>query len=154
MPLLELTADEVAFLTAPAGAPDGLQPQLTCKLGAMLSARLHLPLRLTAHPVPAPADTPPRPVWQPDAALATLWLTRRLGGKRVSGTTTFVPPSLIHALEAALAECWLDGAVQATLPAALGWHITTDLIQARLAVALPHHTFDMTRWARGVIGHG
>jgi hypothetical protein len=44
--------------------------------------------------------------------------------------------------------------VQAMPPSTLAWKITTDLIQAMLAVQLPHHTIDMTRWARGVIQHG
>jgi hypothetical protein len=36
----------------------------------------------------------------------------------------------------------------------MAWTIASDLIEARLAVQLPHHTIDMTRWARGVIQHG
>ena len=113
-----------------------------------------LPVQATAMPADAPADAPASPVWQPDAALASLWLIRRLCGQRVVGTTSFVPHTLLHTLDAALAECWLDAAAQARLPAALAWQITADITQATLAVRLPHFTTDMTRWAREVIRHG
>ena len=154
MQLLELTSAEVTFLTAPSAAPNSLQMQLTRKLAATMTARLRLPVQVVAHAAAMPADVPVTPIWQPDAALATLWLTRRLGGQRVTGTTPFVPPTLIHTLDATLAECWLDAAAQTVLPAAMAWAITTDLAQAMLVVQLPHHTIDMTRWARGVIRHG
>ena len=154
MQLLELTPAESAFLTAPTAAADGLQTRLTQKLAATLTARLRLPVQAMVQPAAAPVDAPVTPGWQPDAALATLWLTRRLGGQRVMGATPFVPHTLIHTLDAALAECWLDVAAQAMLPPALAWQITADLTQATLVVQLPHHTTDMTRWARGVIRHG
>src|SRR5574340_60750 len=156
MRLHTLTPDELAFLTAPAAGPDDFAAQLTRKLAATLIARLHLPVSLVLRTAPSTADAPApeTPIWQPDAALATLWLTRRLGGQRVTGATPFVPRSLLQTLDAALAEGWLDGAGQAALPAALAWHVHTDLTQAALAVQLPHHTTNMTRWARGVIRHG
>ncbi|HQT33140.1 MAG: hypothetical protein B7X82_03720 [Hydrogenophilales bacterium 17-64-65] len=153
MRLLELTPAETAFLTAPASAPDHVQARLSRKLAATLSARLRLPVDALAMPVDAPTDAVASPTWQPDTALASLWLTRRLGGQRVMGTTAFVPHTLIHTLDAALAECWLDAAAQATLPAVLAWRITAAHTQATLAVRLPPHTNDMTRWARGVIRH-
>ncbi|MBW8306920.1 MAG: hypothetical protein K0M46_08830 [Thiobacillus sp.] len=153
MRLLELTPAETAFLTAPAVGPDHLQARLSRKLAATLSARLRLPVEALAMPLDAPADAAASPTWQPDAALASLWLTRRLGGQRVMGTTAFVPHTLIHTLNAALAECWLDAAAQATLPAALAWQLTAAHTQATLVVRLPLHTIDMTRWARGVIRH-
>ncbi|WP_237763199.1 hypothetical protein [Thiobacillus denitrificans] len=131
-----------------------MQPRLTCKLAATLSARLRLPVQAMAMSVDVPADAPAFPAWQPDVALASLWLVRRLGGQRVMGATPFVPHSLIHTLDAALAECWLDAAAQATLPAALVWQIMAAHTQATLTVRLPHPTTDMTRWARGVIRHG
>jgi hypothetical protein len=154
MRLLELTPAETAFLTAPVAAPDHLQARLSRKLAATLSARLRLPVEAVAMPIDAPAAAPAFPTWQPDAAPASLWLTRRLGGQRVMGTTAFVPHNLIHTLDAALAECWLDAAAQATLPAVLAWQLTAAHTQATLAVRLPQHTTDMTRWARGVIRHG
>jgi hypothetical protein len=154
MQLLELTPAEIAFLAAPTAASNGLQDRVGGKLAATLSARLRLPVQLAAHPVDAPAAAPAAPHWLPDAALATLWLTRRLGGQRVMGATAFVPPTLIQTLDAALAESWLDAKVQAALPPALAWHITAASTQATLAVQLPHHTIDMTRWAREVIRHG
>jgi hypothetical protein len=131
-----------------------LQARLSRKLAATLSARLRLPVETVALPIDAPAAAPASPIWQPDDALASLWLTRRLGGQRVMGTTAFVPHTLIHTLDAALAECWLDEAAQATLPAVLAWQLTAAHTQATLAVRLPQHTTDMTRWARGVIRHG
>lgn len=153
MRLHELTPAEMAFLTAPAAEPDGLSARLTRKLAATLSARLRLPVSLVLQPLAAAGNAPATPTWQPDAALATLWLTRRLGGQRVTGTTPFVPRTLINTLDAVLAESWLDGAGQAAQPAALAWQISADLTRATLAVQLPHPPTDMTRWARGVIRH-
>ena len=155
MQLLQLTPAEIAFLATPPAASDGMPTRLTRKLVAILTARLHLPVQAVATAPPtAAAAAPAVPIWQPDAALATLWLTRRLGGQRMLGSAPFVPHGLIQTLDAALAECWLDGAAQAGLPPALAWHLTTDLTQATLAVQLPHTPIDMTRWARGVIRHG
>lgn len=157
MRLLELTPAETAFLAAPPAASGSLPARLTRKLAATLSARLRLPLQALAMPVDAltdtPTDAPASPVWQPDAALASLWLVRRLGGQRVLGTTPFVPHSLIHTLDALLAECWLDEAAQTDPPAALAWRLTAAHTQATLAVRLPRPITDMTRWARGVIRH-
>ncbi len=154
MQLLQLVPAEIAYLATPPAAPDGVPTRLTHKLVAILTARLRLPVQAVATAPPAAAAAPAVPVWQPDAALATLWLTRRLGGQRMSGSAPFVPHGLIQTLDAALAECWLDGAAQAGLPCAMAWHLTTDLTQATLAVQLPHTPIDMTRWARGVIRHG
>ena len=152
--LLELTPAEVAFLTASHAQTDGLQVRLTRKLAATLTARLHLPVQAISQPADARVEPTAIPGWQPDAALATLWLTRRLGGQRVAGAASFVPHTLLHTLDAALAECWLDAPLEATLPAALAWRIASDSMQATLAVQLPHHTTDMTRWAREIIRHG
>ena len=154
MQLLELTPAEIAFLSAPSSAPDGLQTRLTRKLAATLSARLRLPVQATAQPAPAPVDAPVTPVWQPDAVLAGLWLTRRLGGRHVAGAGSFIPATLVRTLDAVLAECWLDAPPQAALPAALAWRITTDLAQATVAVQVPRFPTDMTRWAQEVIRHG
>lgn len=153
MQLLELTPAEIAFLAPPSAAPDKLQDRLGGKLAATLSARLRLPVHLAEHLVDAPAAAPAAPHWLPDAALATLWLTRRLGGQRVMGATPFVPPTLIQTLDAALAESWLDAKAQAAPSPALAWRITAASMQATLAVQLPHHSLDMTRWAREVIRH-
>jgi hypothetical protein len=152
--LLELTPAEVAFLTASHAQTDSLQVRLTRKLAATLTARLRLPVLAISQPAAACVDAPATPRWQPDAALAILWLTRRLGGQRVKGVASFVPHTLLHTLDAALAECWLDAPPEARLPAALAWQIASDSTQATLAVQLPHHTIDMTRWAREVIRHG
>jgi len=153
MQLLQLTPAEIAFLTPPPVATGSLEERLTRKLAATLSARLRLPVQLAAHPVDAPADAPAAPNWLSDAALGTLWLTRRLGGQRVLGAIAFVPPTLIHTLDAALAESWLDAKTPATLSPAMAWDITAAATRATLAVQLPRHTIDMTRWAREVIRH-
>ena len=153
--LLELTPAETAFLTAPFAALDGLPERLTRKLAATLTARLRLPVQAISQSAAAPIASPALPVWQPDAALATLWLTRRLGGQRVVGEASFVPRTLLNNLDTAMAECWLDVAPESTLPAALAWQLTTaGLTQATLAVELPDQAADMTRWAREVIRHG
>jgi hypothetical protein len=154
MKLLDLTPAEIAFLTTPPLMADDLQPRLALRLGGMLTARLREPVRATAHTGDAAVDAPAAPAWQPDTALATLWLTRRLGGQRMAGAASFVPRSLIRSLDALLAECWLDAAAPDAFPPALTWHITTQFTQARLAVQLPRHSNDMTRWAREVIRHG
>jgi hypothetical protein len=154
MQLLELTPDEIAFLKAPYPLSDDLQMRLTRKLAMTLSARLRLPLEAMPQPAPALVDTPASPTWQPDAALANLWLTRRLGGRDAGGSGPFVPASCVRTLDAVLAECWLDAPAQVAPPRALAWRITTGLTQATLTVALPHSTTDMTRWAREVIRHG
>lgn len=154
MQLLELTPAEIAFLTTPLPVPDGLAACLTRKLAATLSARLRLPVQALPQPAPEFVDAPAAPAWQPDAALATLWLTRRLGGRDVGGGGSFVPGSFVRTLDAVLAECWLDAPVSGALPRSLAWHITTALTQAPLAVQLPHSSTDMTRWAREVIRHG
>lgn len=156
MKLLELTPDEVGFLTAPHAAPDGLQVRLCRKLATTLTARLRLPVEVmtVALETVGPLEAPAIPQWHPDAALSNLWLTRRLGGRHVTGTAAFVPPTLIHALDATLAECWLDAPTAAELPRAQAWQMTTTLAQATLTVWLPQNTTEMTRWARGVIRHG
>lgn len=149
MQLLDLTAEEADFLSAPHVV--SLQDRLTRRLAAVLGARLRLPLIL--HPLFAapPPVAPALPAWQPDAALATLWLTRRLGGRRPAGVAPFVSPSLIRTLDVVLAECWLDA--PATLPAALAWRVGSGLGAAALSLQLPRSEIDMTRWARGVIRH-
>lgn len=154
MQLLALTPAEIACLSAPAAEPDQLSGRFTRKLALTLTARLHLPVQVHVHSVPSGVDPAPgSPSWQPDTALSTLWLARRLGGQRVTGAASFVPKRLLLTLDAALAECWLD-APATRMPPALAWQITTALGQANLAVQLPLQPTDMTRWAREVIQHG
>jgi len=154
MKLLDLTPAEMAFLSMPPIAADDVQSRLSQRLGAMLTARLRLPVRALAQTGSATVDAVATPCWQPDAALATLWLTRRLGGQHVTGKAPFVPRSMIRSLDALLAECWLDAAAPVRPPPVLAWRITTHFTQAMLAVQLPRHSNDMTRWAREVIRHG
>lgn len=152
--LLELTPAETAFLTTPVVVADVFPQRLTRRLAATLTARLHLPVRALTLPAVAPPAAPEIPVWQPDAALATLWLTRRLGGQRVSGASPFVPAALMRTLDAVLAESWLDEPAPDPLPSSLAWQLGTDLAQATLTLTLPQQPDDLTRWARGVIRHG
>ena len=153
MQLLALTPEEIAYLGAPVADSDGLDARLTRKLAQTLTARLHLPVQVHVLAVVGVDPAPGMPSWQPDTALATLWLTRRLGGQRVTGAATFVPKGLLLSLDAALAECWLDAPASRMSPA-LAWQVTTALGQASLAVQLPLQPADMTRWAREVIQHG
>lgn len=154
MKLAELTSTEIAFLTAAPSKAGDLPARLTRRLGTIMSARLRLPVTAQARDASIPADALIAPVWQIDASLATLWLTRRLGGQQVIGKASFIPPTLVHALDAALAECWLDDPSQTGVPASLAWQLSTNSMHAALAVQLPLLTTDMTRWARGVIRHG
>lgn len=153
MQLLELTPVELAFLNAAPAATAHTQQRLTHHLASVLTARLRLPVTLHEVLTPEPAHALSTPVWLPDAVLASLWLTRRLGGKQVSGVAPFVSHTLIQTLNEVLAECWLDGRIPNALPTALSWHLTADHMQARLAVQFPHHLSDMMNWARGVINH-
>jgi len=153
MQLLELSTAEIAFLTIKPGAKEGLEMRLTQRLASILTARLRLPVQAHPHPAAAVLDFRAVPGWQPDPALATVWLTRRLGGQRVVGVAPFVPRTLIDTLDTTLAECWLDGAAPRTLPTALAWDITAGRSHASLVVQLPQQLTDMTRWARGVIRH-
>lgn len=149
-----LTPAETAFLAAPLAAPDGLPERLTRKLAATLTARLRMPVQAMSLSAAAPLAVPALPLWQADAALATLWLTRRLGGQHVAGEASFVPQTLLHTLDTALAECWLDAPPEAALPAALAWQLSAGLTRASLTVQLPDQPTDMTRWTREVIRHG
>ncbi len=152
MQLPALNPAEIAFLTAPAVVPDGLPVPLTRKLAAVLSARLRLPLQLNALEQPVAAAAAAVPLWQPDNALATLWLTRRLGGQRVAGQAGFVSPSLLRTLDTTLAECWLDRP-QPSVPGGLAWQLANEDTRATLSLRLPPHPSDMTRWAREIIRH-
>lgn len=154
MQLLALTAAEIAFLNVPNGAPAHLPERFARKLAAKLTACLRLPVQVHLQAIPAALELAPgsRPDWQPDDALSTLWLVRRLGGQRMTGIASFVPKGLLMGLDTTLAECWLDAPAM-QLPPALAWQITTPLGDARLGVQLPAHSAAMTRWAREVISH-
>lgn len=155
MQLLALTPAEIAYLGAPAGVPDPLCVRFTRKLAQTLTARLQMTVQAHASTVTAGVETSPGlPYWQPDGMLATLWLTRRLGGQRMTGNAAaFLPKSLLLTLDAALAECWLD-APAINPPPALAWHFETPLGAAALSLQLPVESTVMTRWAREVIQHG
>lgn len=151
--LRQLTADEITFLTAPPAAIDAWQDRLTQALAATLRARLRLPLLLEAQQPAVSGPAPAQPRWQVDETLATLWLTRRLGGHTVTGTASFVPQSLIHNLDSTLAERWLDGVACVSVPPALAWMLTTADQLAPFSLQLPRASIDVTLWARGVIRH-
>lgn len=152
MQLLDLSAEECAFLAGPAPAPpEGLAPRLTRRLAATLSARLRMPVQVSE--TGAPCSEVPGPLWQPDDTLAALWLTRRLGGRHVAGRAAGVPRGLLQTLDEVLAETWLDAPV-AALPACLAWQVSAEATRSLLTLALPSDSRDMTRWAREVIRHG
>ncbi len=146
--LAALSAEEIAFLSAPSQDADDFAARLTGALAATLSARLRLPVRLAAGVAGAGADTA-APVWQIDGALSALWLARRLGGRIARGDAPFVPCGLQLTLDAVLAERWLDR--PGDVPAALAWQLIAEGGAARLALALPAASQDMTRWARETI---
>ncbi|MBT9567097.1 MAG: hypothetical protein IV085_02235 [Thiobacillus sp.] len=154
MQLLELTPAEQAFLTAEPGAATDFQRRLGQRLASTLTARLHMTTLVHANAETAIVKACPTPVWQPDSALATLWLTRRLGGGRVQGQASFVPRTLIDMLDETLAECWLERQMQNWVPVPYAWEIAAGSVRARLELRLPERLDDMTRWARGVIRRG
>lgn len=150
MQLLELTEEEAVFLAQPGGLA-GFEACLGQRLAGVLGARLRLPVTLAARAAAAPEAGVGEPRWQVDAALATLWLTRRCGGHRPGGVAPFVSASLIRTLDAALAEAWLGN--PACEPSPLAWTVTSAFGDATLAVAMPQSKTRMARWAREVIEH-
>lgn len=151
--LLRLTPAEIAFLKAP-DAGVGFPARLSQALAAMLTARLRLRVALAAA-TPAAIDAAPAgPRWRIDPVLATLWLTRRLGGGQVGGTAPFVPQGLVHALDAVLAERLLEETRLAGIPPALAWRLSAADSQATLELEFPLQTDGLRRWARGVIRNG
>lgn len=155
MALLALTPAEIAFLAGPTAHDDALASRLTRKLALVLRARLRMPVELTACAPVDVAAVSTFPNWTPDSALATLWLTRRLGGQGTNGAATaFVPRSLLRCLDAALAECWLDAPPPQALPTALAWRLAAGATAATLGLFLPQAAGDMTRWAHEVIRRG
>lgn len=151
MQLLELTPAERAFLAAEPGAAIGFADHMGQRLAAALTARLRMATQVQPRPVTAGIEACTAPVWQPDAALATLWLTRRLGGGRVLGQATFVPRTLISMLDESLAECWFERQTQNGTPAACAWTVSAGPVHARLELRLPDQLNEMAHWAQGVM---
>ena len=152
MQLLELTAAEMAFFSAEAVTRNDFQQRLGKRLTTTLSARLRMTVQLQPCRVfDAAVEAGMTPAWQPDDALANLWLTRRLGGQRIAGKVSFMPRTLIDTLDEILAECWFGEKKQDKPMTLLAWNISTNLSQARLELRLPHLMTDMTHWAQGVI---
>lgn len=172
MPLLDLSAEEVAFLAQPlpaqlASHPDGagvgsahhcaddFAARLGQGLALTLGARLRLPLML----VPCSYEATPgmRPHWRVSPALAGLWLARRQGMDARSVHPAMpgwqggahVPRALLHTLDAVLAERWLDA--PATLPGGLAWRLAASDTDIILALDLPASAAGMQRWAREII---
>lgn len=151
MQLLELTPAERAFLAAEPGAATGFTERLSQRLAAALTARLRMTTQVQPGSITARIETCTAPVWQPDGALATLWLTRRLGGGRVLGQASFVPRTLISMLDETLAECWLERQTQNETPVVCAWAVSAGPVHARLELHLPDQLNDMAHWAQGVI---
>lgn len=173
MQLLDLTAEEMAFLAQPLAArvplatgtaaagevPDGagdFAARLGQGLALALSARLRLPLQLVpcSHHAPLPGV---RPHWHVSPAFANLWLARRQGmdarGIHLAASggqgRVHVPRALLHTLDAVLAERWLDAA--AALPGGLAWRLPASHADKVLALDLPASAAQMQRWARETI---
>lgn len=154
MLLQVLTPAERAFLTGVPAAPCERLAWLTHRLAATLSARLRLRVGLEMRRTAVPARAPRIPEWQVDAPLAALWLTRRLGGRPAGGVAPFVPRGLLQTLDATLAESWLDGAAERTLPTAIAWEVRAGAARAGLVLHLPAETASMMRWAQEAIRRG
>ncbi|MEW6119620.1 MAG: hypothetical protein AB1593_05995 [Pseudomonadota bacterium] len=146
--LAPLTAEEIAFLSAPLQAADDFPERLRRALAATLSARLRVRVAIEACAAACGASEE-NPIWHADDRLAMLWLARRLGGQHGHGRVPFVPKGLIRMLDAVLAERWLDR--PGSLPAAQAWRLTVGASEATLSLALPRSPNDMTRWAREAI---
>jgi hypothetical protein len=146
MRLLALTPAEIAFLGVSPGVADDLQGRLTRRLSTTLRARLRMTIAALVCPAEVSPIAPTVPVWQPDAALASLWLMRRVGALPGMATVRFVSPGLLRTLDAVLAESWLDAPAQ-VIPPALAWQFSGAPAPAILSVQLPQSAADMTRWA-------
>jgi hypothetical protein len=146
--LAALSAEEKAFLSAPASDAPAFAARLGAALAATLSARLRLPVTLTPQAA-VPEGTSSSPQWQVDAALSTLWFARRLGSRAAGGAVPFVPHGLLTTLDAVLAERWLDRREET--PVALAWTLRADGCAARLGLKLPADARDMVRWAQETI---
>lgn len=147
--LRALSAEEIAFLSTPWHEGGDFAARLGGSLATTLSARLRMPVSLTAQSTAPPADTA-MPVWRIDTALSALWAARRLGCREAhGGTAPFVPRGLLAALDAVLAERWLDGAGAAS--AVFDWTLHTAGCETRLGLQLPAAAQEMTRWAQETI---
>ncbi len=147
MKLLELTGEEHAWLAAPLQAGEGIAARLERSLADTLCARLRCTVRLEPVAAQAPAVAPGVPAWRIDDALAALWLARRLGGRFTGGRAPFLSAGLQAALDAMLAERWLDQPDVAHVPAAFAWRIAVDGVTVTLGLELPRDPGTMTRWA-------
>lgn len=155
MQLHELDPEERAFLEAHGGDASAFARRLGQRLAAALTARLRMPIEVRPDAPPAPLEAGWEPVWRPDGNLASLWLTRRLGGGRVVGQAGFVPRSLVDTLDALLAECWIeDGDAAAGPQRAWAWSLTAAAFESRLELLGADRPGDMARWAQGVMRRG
>lgn len=155
MQLHELDPEERAFFEAHAGAASAFGRRLGQRLAAALTARLRMPVEVRLAAPPAPCEAGRQPLWRPDGALASLWLTRRLGGGRLVGQAGFVPRSLVETLDQVLAESWVEGADAASAaPSAWAWTVAAAAFESRLELHGADQPGDMARWARGVIQRG
>ena len=155
MQLLELSDAERGFFDAHARAEPDFAGHFTARLAATLKARLRAAVVVEATQVDTPHDAGAVPVWRPDTGLASIWLTYRLGGKRVVGTTHFIPGSLIAMLDHLLAECWVEcGPAHEPPHRAWAWRLTVDGRPAQLALFGTERPRDMARWVQGVLQRG
>lgn len=151
MPLLPLTAEERDFLVRGPALPQLPPPGLTRALGARLAARLGMPLQVLGVAAAAAPNPLAAPHWRRDALLDNLWLTRRLGGRRVRDVTVPEQAGLTRALDHLLAEACLDGAEETSLRSLSRWLVCWEGQRAELVLELPAEHVDLQRWAREVI---
>lgn len=149
MELAELSADEIAFLDLPRTPGAAFPVRFAQGLAGALGARLRTDVILETLAGARPPAEVEAPRWTIDANLAALWSARRLGSRMPAGAAAFVPRGLQRALDAVLAERWLDAPGEP--PANLGWRVRAAGCEGALLLDLPQASRDMTRWAKEII---
>ena len=151
MQLVPLSAEEADFLARGPLASRLPPERLTRGLAARLSARLRQPLHVQAIATTVSRSVADVPQWRRDPLLDTLWLTCRLGGRKVRGAAAPEQPELTRMLNQFLAEAWFDAADDFELPLTLAWQISWPGQSATLELDLPGEPRRMRRWALEVI---
>jgi len=149
MALAELSAEEIAFLDMSRASDERFSARLAQGLAGVLAARLRTAVTLESLQALRPPVAADAPHWTVDAGLAALWAARRLGSRAPAGRAAFVPRGLYRALNAALAERWLDAPGEP--PPGLGWRIRAAGCEGVLLLDLPRAARDLDHWAKETI---